>query len=184
MTIPPNQGFGLTDPTTLGQITIMQEHYEIHHGEHYFIQGNEDLAINNVLDIQFTTPDSAAWSHFVLQLDCESETEWFIYEGATISTPGTAATPINNNRNSSNTSANTVATITNTSVANANADTAVAGATLLANGVVGAGKTGGTVERSREIMLKQNTIYCIRAVANTAGNVSYNAQWYEHEDIL
>ena len=159
---------------------ISYEHHEIHSGSHYFIQQAVDLSINNVFDMQFTTPANTKWTHFVFSLLCESETDWYIYEGASISTAGTSITPVNNDRNSDNTSGNTVAGITNTSLANANADTPVAGATLIAHGTVGAGRDGGFTDRTRELILKQNTIYCLRAVATAAGYISYNAEWYEH----
>jgi hypothetical protein len=130
--------------------------------------------------LQFTTPDTTAWTHLVFSIDCEAETEWYIYEGVTINVAGTAITPRNNDRNSSNTSGNTLAGITNTSVANANADTAVAGATVIEHGIVGAGKTGGSESRSRELILKQNTVYCMRAIANAAGYTDFIMSWYEH----
>ena len=31
-----------------------------------------------------------------------------------------------------------------------------------------------------EIILKQNTIYCFRAIANAAGYVNYDMEYYEH----
>jgi hypothetical protein len=160
--------------------TIEYEHHEIHSGSHYFVESSVDLPINNVFDMQFTTPNTASWTHFTFDLACESETNWYIYEGATINTAGTTITPVNNDRNSIKTSGNTVAGITNGSVVDANADTATAGATLIASGIIGAGRTGGNTERNREIIFKQNTIYCLRAVAVAAGYISFNAQWYEH----
>lgn len=170
------------DSTTNALMAISYGHHEIHSGSAYFIDSATDLAINNVLDLQFTTPDTTKWTHLTFKLDSESETEWFIYEGATIETAGTTITPINNNRNSSNTSGNTVAWITNTSVSNANDDTVVSGATLIANGVVGSGRDAGHDSRNNEIILKQNTIYCFRAVATSAGYVDFKMQWYEHTD--
>lgn len=170
------------DASTNSIQIIDYAHHEIHSGSAYFIDSSTDLAINGVLDLQFTTPDTAKWTHLVFNLDTESETEWYIYEGATISTAGTTVTPINNNRNSSNTSGNTVAIITNTSVSNANTDTDVSGAMQLAHGVVGSGRTPGRDQRNHEIILKQNTVYCFRAVATAAGYVDFQMQWYEHTD--
>lgn len=175
--VPP-----LGDASTHTAQTISYEHHEIHAGSHYFIEDVADIAINAVFDIQWTTPDTAQWAHFIFVLQCESETEWYIYEGATINTPGTAITPINNNRNSTNTSNATIASIANTSVANANADTATAAATEIAHGIIGAGRNGGVDSRAREIILKQNTIYCFRAVANAAGYTNFLMEWYEHTD--
>lgn len=170
------------DASTAALMTVDYEHHEIHSGSHYFIQDVQDLAINAVIDVQFTTPNTAKWSHFVFRLECESETEWYIYEGATISAAGSSVTPINNNRNSSNTSGNTIAIQSNSSLANANADTDVSGATELAHGIIGAGRDSGIRGRAQEIILKQNTIYCMRAVANAAGYVDFTMEWYEHTD--
>ena len=170
------------DASTHAMEVIDYEHHEIHGGSHFFVRGWADVPINNVFDVQFTTPNTTKWSHFTFQIDVESETEWFIYENVTITTPGTAITPINNNRNSGTASTNTVRSIANTSVANANADTAVAGATLLANAVIGAGKTAGVVAREREIIFRQGEDYCFRALANTAGYISFRMSWYEHTD--
>ena len=179
---------GTYQPARLDKATntlqiIDYEHHEIHAGSHFFVEDFADLAINNVYDVQFTTPNTAKWAHLTFELNCEAETEWYIYEGATIALAGTAITPINNNRNSATASTMTLAGITNTSVANANADTAVAGATVLADGIVGAGKSGGVIQRNREIVMKQNTIYCLRAVASAAGYTNFLMTWYEHENV-
>jgi hypothetical protein len=168
------------DASTHAMQTIEYEHHEIHSGSHYFIDDVVDLAINNVLDIQWTTPNTTQWAHLTFNLATEAETEWYAYEGVTINTPGTAVTPPNSDRNSGNTSNATIATITNTSVANANADTAVAGATQIAHGIVGAGRNGGFERRDREIILKQNSIYSFRAIANAAGYINFVINWYEH----
>jgi len=172
----------IVDPVSEGLVTTSFEHHEIHEGDHYFIEDVSDIAINNVFDVQWTTPNTTEWAHFNFVLACENETEWFIYEGVNIILAGTALTPINNNRNSANTSSATLASIANTSVANANLDTAVAGATLLAHGIVGSGQDGGVIAREREIIMKQNTKYCLRAVATAAGYVNFFMGWYEHVD--
>lgn len=160
---------------------IDYEHHEIHSGSHFFIEEVGELAINTVYDIQFTTPDTTKWSHLTFKLDCESETEWYIYEGASVITAGTTVNPVNNNRNSSTVSVNTVAMISNGSVTDANADTDVSGATLLGRGIIGSGKGNlGNDTRANEIILKQNTTYCLRAVAVAAGYIDFNITWYEH----
>lgn len=170
------------DPSTFALECITYEHHEIHAGSHYFIEDYADLAINNVFDMQFTTANTSSRTHMFFSINCESETLWHIYEGATIVTPGTSITPFNNDRNSINTSANNVASITNDSLVDANADTTVAAATLLAEGIVGTGKEGGITDRDREIILKENTTYCFRAIASTAGYINFLVEWYEHTD--
>jgi hypothetical protein len=105
---------------------------------------------------------------------------WEIYENVTISTAGTPENVRNNDRNSANTSSLIIKGISNTSTANANADTAIAGATLIETGIIGSGKSGGSNIREREIILKQNEDYTIRFTATVAGYVNYCFNWYEH----
>lgn len=168
------------DKTTNAQYHIDYEHHEIHAGSHYYLEDVQDLALNNVFDLQWVTSNSAKWEHLTFILNCESETEWYIYEGASIVNAGSVITPVNNNRNSTNTSLATITSQSNTSVANANIDTPVAAATELNHGIIGAGREGGITGRDKEIILKQNTIYCMRAIANAAGYVNFYVSWYEH----
>ena len=169
------------DASTQSIMTVSYEHHEIHGGSHFEICDVVDLSINNVFDVQFTTPDTNKHIHMVWEIQVESKTDFLIYEGATISTAGTAVTPINNNRNSLNTSGATIASILNTTTENANADTAVATATELQHSTVGAGvKSLGATSRTKELILKRNTIYCFRIIATAAGYVNYCAEWYEH----
>ena len=171
------------DPSTHTLQTIEYEHHEIHGGSHYFIIDASELAINEVFDLTFQTPNTTKWTHWIFTLDVTGETEWFIYEGATATNPlAGAVTPRNNNRNSANTSGNTLRAELQASLAAANADTAVGGATEIAHGVLGANKQGGNVDRGAEIVLKQNTLYCMRAIANAATIVAFKMEWYEHTD--
>ena len=170
------------DASTHTLQVINYNHHEIHAGSHYFVEDVADLTIDDVFDVQWISPDSTKWSHFTFVLSCESETEWYIYEGVSISVTGTALTPRNNNRNSGNTSNVVMYSISNTSEANANSDTPTAGATAIAHGIVGAGRDGGVGDRTREIVFEQATIYCLRAIANTAGYINFLMKWYEHTD--
>ena len=156
------------------------EHHEIHSGSHYFHVDVRDLSINEVYDIRITVPDTTKWAHFTFRLESESETLWYLYEDVAISTVGTTEVLYNNNRNSANTSGLAVDEILNTSLSNANADTDLTGASTLLTGIIGAGRVGGADARNKEIILQQNTIYCIRTVASAAGYVDYTLEWYEH----
>lgn len=171
------------DKSTNSLQTIDYSHHEIHAGSHFFISDVVDLSINNVFDMILTTPDTTQWVHFTFTLSVEAETDWYIYEGAVETVAGTAVTPINNNRNSATASIAVIKSHTNTSLANANSDTDVTGATMLVHGILGAGKTGGSENRESELILDQNRKYCFRAIATAAGYVAFVAQWYEHTDI-
>lgn len=173
------------DSATRSLQVVSYEHHEIHSGSHFFQSGYQDLAINNVLDFTLQTPNTTKWIHFTFQIETEAETNWFIYEGATATNPlANALTPLNNNRNSATASGATLKYELQTSLANANADTDVSGATILDSGISGAGKlSGGSATRDNEIILKQNTLYCFRAIAITAGYINFDMEWYEHTHL-
>lgn len=169
------------DSATHAMETIEYEHHEIHGGSHYFVVGYADLANAHVLDFQWTIPDTTKWIHWTWQIDTESGLLWQVYEGAVITNPLAAAiTPRNSDRNSANTSSTTMRYEDQANLAAANADTNVGGATLIESGISGAGKDAGHAIRSHEIILKQNTVYCLRATANAAGYINFSMQWYEH----
>jgi hypothetical protein len=65
-------------------------------------------------------------------------------------------------------------------LAAANADTDISTAILLKSGISGSGKTGGSDNRENELILKQGAIYCLRAIASTAGYIDFDMEWYEH----
>jgi hypothetical protein len=169
------------DSSTHSIQIIDYEHHEIHSGDHYFVAGVQDLAINNVLDFTWQMPNTTKWIHWTFNLKTESETLWYVYETAVATNPlANAVTPYNSDRNSANTSGTTMKFEKQTNLAGANADTDVTGATAILTGISGAGKDAGFEDRASEIILKQNTLYCLRAVATAAGYINFNMQWYEH----
>jgi len=180
----PNISGTNVDASTLAAMTVGYEHHEIHGGSHYFVDSVVELTSGDVFDLQWTTPDTAKWAHWTFAITCESETDWYIYEDVAINVAGTAVTAMNNNRNSSKTSTAVIKSIENASLELANADTAVAGATLLANGITGDNRVGGIVTREHEIVLAQDMDYCMRAVCSTNGYVNFRINWYEHTDKL
>lgn len=172
------------DASTGALPTLTDPHHEIHNGNMFSYIEVEDLALNNVVDIQITTPNTTKWAHFTFSFDTESETEWWLWENVTINVAGTAVTEINLNRNSATVNTTTLAKITNTTLANANADTAVAAATQIAHGISGSGRKAlGSATHENEVMLKQNEDYTLRFEATAAGYVSWNISWYEHTDL-
>jgi len=171
---------GIDDATASIQ-TIDYEHHEIHGENHYFVVSYQDLTINQVLQFTFETPNTTKWSHLSWKISTESETLWQIHEASTINNAlANAVTPLNSNRNSSNTSGNTLKYEVHANTAAADTDVTVG--TLIESGISGAGRDAGNAERSHEIILKQNTVYSMRATATAAGFVNFNMQWYEHTD--
>ncbi len=170
------------DPSTQSIQVMDYEHHEIHDGSHYFVTAYNDMSINNVLGMTFITPNTTKWIHFTWHIETEDETLFQVYEGATVTTPlANTITPLNSNRNSANTSAVALKYELHANLAAANTKTNVAAATLISSGITGS-KTGGggSADRSNEIILKQNTVYCFRATATAAGYIDFNMEWYEH----
>lgn len=157
---------------------------EIHAGESYEYSEDKDQTMNHVYDIQITTPNTAKWAHFAFEFDVEAETDWYFYENPNIIAAGTAVTPLNHNRNSTNSAGLIIKIITNSTIGDANGDTAVAAATILRHGVAGAGKkVGGYGGTEHGWVLKENEDYLIRFIATAAGHVSWHLDWHEHADI-
>ncbi len=172
------------DGSTNSLQIVDYEHHEIHSGSHYFIVGYQTLASGNVLQFTWQTPNTTKWIHWTWDIDVEAETIWQVYEGGTINSAlANAVTPYNSNRNSANTSGTTMRFELHGNLAAADADVDVSGATLLGTGVAGSGrKIGGNAMRSNELMMKQNTLYVLRAVEVDPGYINFNMQWYEHTD--
>lgn len=172
------------DPMTHALKTIDFPHAEIHGGEHYFHKSFQDLSINNVLEFTFLTPNSTLWTHVTFIVNVESETVIQTYENAAVLVAlANPITPVNNNRNSANTSDNILKYQVHANLAAADVATNVAGAVLLAKQTIGDGTTGGSggsANRSHELILKQNTLYCVRLTASVAGYVNYDFEWYEN----
>ena len=178
------EGESFRDLTTNALKVIQYDHYEVHVGRSYAVYFTVDLPASNYVDLQIVAPDTTRWAHFTPSIVGEGGLQAWIYEGVTINTAGTAITPHNKNRNSANTSDFTFASIVNTTLANANADTVIEGATLLATLKAGAGRgIGGELEGRNEWNLKQNGTYSIRVlslVGNATQYVNFAIGWYEH----
>jgi hypothetical protein len=177
-------GQSITDPTTYALKTVDYSHYEVHVGRSYAIYATFDLPASNYIDIQIVVPDSARWAHFEPYISSEGGAQAWFYEDVVINEAGTGMGPKNKNRNSANTSEFTFASIVNTSLSNANADTDITGATLLATGKAGAGRgIGGEFGVRNEWVLKQNAKYSVRVLSlvnNATQYVNFFLAWYEH----
>lgn len=176
------------DNATDTNMVILYEHHEIHDGSMFNVFNWSDVPANGVIDIRITTANSEKWMHFIEDISTEAEGTFWFYEGVVINTAGTALTPRNNNRNSTNTSLSSIDFIVNDSIALANADTDISGATLLMYGKSGSGRnSGGGISRDVEMILKQNTIYSVRVQNNDNTStrwVDYHLLWYEHANKL
>jgi len=176
---------GLSDEVSGASLCIDFVHHEIHEGDHYYIEGFTTLAEDlggdeGTLYVKLVTPNNTKWAHFRWEIVSSGILETNFYEGASGGMAGgSGVTPLNNNRNSTNTSGLVITS-----------DVTVAtskGTRIGSKKVGGTGfKTaiGGSVDRSDEVMLKQNTIYFREFISGGADNIiSFRAGWYEHVSL-
>jgi len=168
------------DASTNTLQTIEYPHHEIHSGSHYYVEGHTTLANEGTYFVKLVTPNTAKWSHFTWEISSTGLLTTTFDEGATGGmADGSAVTPINNNRNSSNTSGMTLT---------GNVTVAASYVTRISNqkfGVVSTPSkaTGGGGQREHEIILKQNTTYLRSFISGSNDNVvNFKASWYEHTD--
>ena len=164
---------GVDDSTETLQV-IDYEHHEIHSGSHFFIcDYEESLASSDTIEFVITTPDTTKWAHMSLDFASTLGAKLDVYEGSSNVVGGTTATPINNNRNSDTISVLTIV----------RDPASITDGTKIAGYLAGANRVSGNVDRNREIMLKQNTIYLFRftSLANS-NSISFCGEWYEHQN--
>jgi len=160
------------DAITHTMQTMEYEHHEIHSGSHYFLC-DYDLSIASSETIEFvvTTPNTTTWSHMLFDFSSSLGATMEIYEGASSVVDGTPATPINNNRNSTNTSVLTIL----------KDPTSITDGTRIAGFLVGGNRSGGVNSRDKELILKQNTIYLFRLTSLANSNtIGFCGEWYEN----
>ena len=151
----------------------------IHYGVFFYIEGYIELDSGDDYYVKLVTPDSDTWPHFQWIITSSGITSTWKYEGASGGmSGGTSVSPINANRNSSNTSVMTITkdvsapTSTGTTISTAKMGSSSGGWFSVVN--------GGSVDSQNEIILKQNTTYCRKFTSGSNGNVIYfKAMWGE-----
>lgn len=167
------------DSTTHTLQTIDYVHHEIHDGNHYYMEGFVTLNDAQTLYVKLVTPDTAKWAHFTWHIDSSGILETNFYEGAIGGMAGgTNMVPLNNNRNSLNTSG-----IVITSGVTYPTDNGTKVASKKVGGTGFKTTVGGAFDRSNELILKQNTTYFREFISGSDSNIiSFRASWYEHEN--
>jgi len=171
-----------TSRTTGAVKTIDYAHHEIHAGSHYFIVGSTSLASTQICEFIFITPNTTAWPHMAVQYNSSAAGFTFVgYEAVTVTTtPAVGVTPLNNARNSTNTSGVLIFRSTGTATVSA---TIVDGPHTVGASGNPVSSVGGTGAREDELILKQNTKYVFRFTnLSTANVINYRLNWYEHTD--
>jgi len=186
------------DPSSFALKTMAHPEAEVHEG-HAFSVHIYEVAFDKAseIGILFTMPNTLNKLHVVPLVYCGAAAVFDICEAPTVDVanyPTTFYTPINAERNNSNSSG--ILSVRGTPVVNqaslklkANAAPITADGTIMHAEMLGSGKQGGGSGRRAEdeIMLKQNTTYYFRlkGSANGADNAAASMQitWYEHIDL-
>lgn len=92
------------DPYNPRMNSLDYPHWEIHEGNHYFYENVAALGSAEVKLLEITVPDSLKWPHFLFSVSSDLKATIELFEGVSNGTGGSTLTPVNNNRNSSNTS--------------------------------------------------------------------------------
>ena len=165
------------DANTRSLITVDYAHHEMHEGSHYFIKTWVEItgATGSLVEFIFITPDVTKQIHAKVELIADADSTFTIYEGATVSSNGSAVTAINCYRDSTNTAllqpyANPTVTSTGSAIWTARN---------------GGGRTavGVGLGSNFEIIAKRNSIYLFRLIKNTTADtiIDIDFFWYEHE---
>ena len=172
------------DSSTHAITSMSYEHHEIHGGSHYSVHGFLDIpGANDVLDFTWQMPDTTKEIHWLWQIFTEKAITWYIYMDA-VATNGLAntITPVNSHHNHivDKPSVTVMKYEIQADLATANADTDVTTATVTSSGKLGDNKGGGAAGRGNEVIMKRNSLYCLRAIASAAGYINFDLSWYEH----
>jgi hypothetical protein len=151
-------------------------HQRLHEGRAFiafkFYSSADTLANNTTASIAIACAQGCEM-HMLVQAECGGSSEFYWYEGSTVSS-GTAFTPINRKRSSTNTS--NAAVLINPTIGNA-------GTLLLARSIPGGAGVfaGGGSDYAFEYVLKDLTTYLFQ-LKNTSGSARAAhllLEWYE-----
>jgi len=175
MSISLGPGLEVVDQKEGAVKCVGAEEHHIFEGVEFEITAAQDVANDASYDLLFITPDTTTWARITtMQAAVEGECFLYVYE-TTNSAGGTALTPLNKDRNSSNTS---VLTVTHTPVV-----TGVGTRIRIAK--QGSAFFQGSVNGSM-LILKQNTKYLFR-ITNVSGATKWVSQqivWAEHANLV
>ena len=159
-------------------ITVDVNHQRNHDGRAYYAYkiapDTAKLASGSSINIVLASP-SGVFPHVTVHGMCLGDAELYIYEG-TVTTGGTAFTPVNRNRNYAVSNQSQVAMVINPTVTSVGTEL---DAQIIPGGT-GKKSSGGTAG-SLEYVLKPLTNYLFRLtnVNGTAHAASLNLEWYE-----
>ena len=161
-----------------GLIISEINHHRLHEGRAYYAYkiypDSAPLADNASIDIVLASP-AGVFPHITIDGLCLGEAELYVYE-STVTTGGTAFTPINRNRNYTVSNPSQVAMVINPTVTSVGTEL---DAQIISGGA--GKKSGGGSAASLEYVLKPLTNYLFRLtnVNGTAHAAYLTLEWYE-----
>jgi hypothetical protein len=181
------------DDVTGAVLGVDYAHHEAHEGRKYFIDGYQFLTDSgDSLIFLFNVNDVTRWPHLIFSLNMNGAASIKFYEGAAdgeevpLDTLTNILTPVNNNRNSSNTSVHDVSwgqTLNAFVVTDSIGTLLYADSTDTGGGNANSPNPYHSSGREDEIILKQNTSYLWVIVAKENDVlVRFKSSWYEHID--
>lgn len=165
------------ETTTSALKTIGFPHAKIHDGMHYNIGLTFSLGSGDTSHVVFDVGDTTQYSHMFWDISSTVGATITIREGGAYVRSPDAITAINNNRNSSNvTVMDTIFAVYQDSTLWTRAGTLLTTHTLGANQ-----KSGGSLGREAEWIMKNDSLLDFRILSNAGSNVvDLNFEWYEH----
>ena len=168
------------DPYTNNLLFVSHIAGTVHAGNYFYIEGYVELDNTDTFFVKLVTPDTTEWAHFQWEINASGLLVTELYEGASGGmTGGSSVTPLNANRNSSNTSS---LVITSGVTAPTTTGTTVSSISVGSSGWKSV--VGGNTDPGYEMILKQNTTYCRKYLSGSDDNtISFRASWSEHTNI-
>jgi hypothetical protein len=173
-----NAGLQIISGADAPAIVVDVNHQRNHDGRAYYAYkiapDSAPLADGASINIVLASP-SGVFPHVTVDGMCLGDAELYIYEG-TVTTGGTAFTPVNRNRNYAVSNQSQVAMVINPTVTSVGTEL---DAQIIPGGT--GKKSGGGAAGSLEYVLKPLTNYLFRLtnVNGTAHAASLNLEWYE-----
>ena len=176
--VNPNPQALLVDDIIGALATINTVHYEVHEGDTYqaSYKSPEGADIADNANVTLLLRVGAKEAHFIFSVAAGGDCEIEFREAVSLTANGTALTPYNMRRSSSN-----------SPTASAFQGPTYTGGTLLADSLNPGGtknqSPGGTARLNTEWILAANTNYIVRGINRSGGGqpISIMLQWYEED---
>ena len=159
------------DETNCSLASDPHEELMINAGTHYFVRDVYEFTNSDPVYFMFRTPNTATRINAFVEMTSEAEFTAQILEGGSVSADGTPVTPVNNDRDSTNTAE--LEPYANPTVTD--------DGTQIIKFKVGEGKTSGVNAFHHKIKAKTNTIYLFKLVSEEGARwIDIDFYWYEN----